>query len=207
MRGFCLTPFRQKGYPQTVPIGIASYLTPASAVWYHTKASEVGPSLRIQLITTKIRILIEPLWSTQKGKRWLHACIPLQRIECVHLAVIPWRLFRTLQQDLHYQRGYSQKDMRVAKELRESITSGDADMQRPGGYCNLCGTKLIRAGGLALFPTRHKIEWRNPSLRQSDLNNTERGRMATWSLCEECYAEQAALRRMRPAGWRTGLYA
>lgn len=76
--------------------------------------------------------------------------------------------------------------MRVAKELKQG--AHETGIQRPGGYCNLCGTKLGRSGAMALFPMRHKIEWRSPTSDSRRDDDTGRGRTTTWSLCEECYA-------------------
>ncbi len=71
--------------------------------------------------------------------------------------------------------------MRAARETRISTS-----VVRPRGrYCNMCGTRLERGGGLALFPSKHNIEW-------YDANETvdHAGRAATWSLCEECYVDR-----------------
>jgi hypothetical protein len=50
-----------------------------------------------------------------------------------------------------------------------------------GQWCNLCGSRLERTGGVGLPPTggRHKVEWREAT-----------GRASTWSLCVQCYAEK-----------------
>ncbi|MEO5952917.1 MAG: protein DA1 [Chloroflexia bacterium] len=71
--------------------------------------------------------------------------------------------------------------MRAARETRIS-----APGVRPRGrYCNMCGTRLERGGGLALFPSKHSIEWYDTS---EGIDHA--GRAATWSLCEECYADR-----------------
>lgn len=49
----------------------------------------------------------------------------------------------------------------------------------------MCGTRLERGGGLALFPTKHSIEWYDANESTDHAN-----RAATWSLCEECYADR-----------------